>query len=123
MEKYESNIKKNFRIPDDYFNQMEREVLAKTVGQKKHRTISFQHVRPWMKIAASILMISIVGFGVVQFNSSTTIDTQQLANEDIMTNMDEELFTAMLFEEEAPVADETLTDLADFLIELEEFDF
>ena len=122
MEHNDSNIKRNFSIPDNYFEQLEQEILTKTVNQKRRHTFPLMALRPWMKIAASIILLSVIGFGVTQYNSIDETSQTITSAEDAL-NINDELFTALLLDEDIPTEDETLSDLADFLIELDEFEF
>jgi len=120
MKNSEENIKKNFRVPTDYFQKLEEEVISKTVEASPIQAKTRRLWQPWMTIAASIVLLAVVSFGWMQFGNSNTFADHVTAETDYLAGVEDELFAALLSEE--TTKDATLIDLANFLTELEEFE-
>ncbi len=115
--KPEQHIDKNkFSIPDGYFDEMESAVLSKTV-EATHTSRS--HLgRYWMQIAAGLIGLAAVVFLWKSASHNPILTTSNsepaLYLADIETELFQELFSTTSDRE-------TLDELADFIIELEEF--
>ncbi len=120
MKNSEEHIKKNFSIPSNYFEKLEDEVISKTVEAKSTQAKTRRMWKPWMSIAASITLLAVVSFGWFRLGNSNTFADHVATETDYLAGVEDELFTALLSEEETE--DATLSELADFLTELEEFE-
>ena len=112
------NIQKNYRIPEDYFDRLEEKILSKTIDQKPAKLRRLTLIRPWMSMAAAMVILCCLGaYWVWNHNQSSVKSTDQ-TEENILEGMEEELFAALFVETDEE--HNALADLADFLIELEE---
>lgn len=63
--------KKNpFRVPDSYFDEVRRQIMAKTVErQKSPRHTVYRSLRPFLAVAASLALLITIGYFSTRFNS------------------------------------------------------
>ena len=117
MNNQEEKIKKNYRVPSGYFDEMEQTILSNTVNKKPERTPRVAFFRPWMSIAAGFVLL--IGAGVVWKMYQTEGHVANVDQTEIgpLDELDDELFAALILDEEE---DNALEELADFLIELED---
>ncbi|MDO5654562.1 MAG: hypothetical protein Q4G27_00310 [Flavobacteriaceae bacterium] len=62
------DLSNKFKIPQDYFDQMESEILAKTgISTQSTKIIPF-YSKPIFQAAASLLIVLMTGLGIWQLN-------------------------------------------------------
>ncbi len=73
MEEFkEISQKSPFRVPDNYFREVNRKIIASTAGynsQVKERSI-YRRLRPYLAIAASIAILILLSYTVINVVSS-----------------------------------------------------
>ena len=120
--KNKQQIDKNkFKVPTSYFDDLEQTIYNKTIDAPRQRTSIIQFVKPWMGVAASVVMLALatfLWFSKPESNQMTASadGTEQLAYAELDDMLYDELFA------EADDDHETLNDLADFLLELEDME-
>ena len=104
MEKYnleEQNIKSGFKVPEDYFSNLESRIMAQISDEKEIKTIPlFKRNKTWFSIAASLILIASVGIWVYN-----PLETVAIPNESIETylasqNLNEFYLSDMLTDED-----------------------
>jgi len=73
MEKQSKILQDNpFKVPENYFKEVSRKIMTATSGfSPEAKKISFyRKQRPYMAIAASLALLLIIGYAVVQFGNS-----------------------------------------------------
>ena len=108
----------NYKVPENYFEDLEKNILSKTVEASSGATI-VKLMKPWLAVAASIALIAVIFFGWHDLSPQGTVATNTTDQNDYLAEVEDELFTAL--DIEGSDDDETLSDLADFLVELEDF--
>ncbi len=114
------NIDKNkFKIPENYFAELEANVISKTINTPSENRSRLRILRPYFAVAASICLLGLIWFLLakpipVNYTAEAKSEpTEQLAE------LDAALYESLLTIGDS--GDETLEAIADFLIELEDF--
>ena len=109
----------NYKIPENYFENLEKDVLNKTVEASSGASI-VKLMRPWMAVAASVALLAVIFFGWHDISLEGSVAEYENGQNDYLAEVEDELFTAL--DIEGLDDDETLSDLADFLVELQDFE-
>ena len=81
MENKENNIKKNFSVPQNYFDKLEQQILSKTTDAPESTLQQKNLIRPWMAIAASLLILFGVAAAWMWNSASNPMDLCRQANQ------------------------------------------
>lgn len=113
------NIEKYYRVPEGYFSTVEDEILQKTVNSPRSNLSPFRRLRPWMSIAAGVVLLILSSIFYLSDKHDQDRDLAQ-TEEQTLVDVEDQLFAALIIESEEE--EQTLRELAEFLTDLESLD-
>ena len=118
-----NNIKKNYRTPDNYFDSLEESILSRTVNAPKENKTVFKLGNKWMSWAAGFVIICGLALTGLWISQDTKLTADTASETDYLVGMEDDLFSMLIIEKmpQESAEEETLADMADFLIELEQY--
>lgn len=133
MEKQGKILQDNpFKVPESYFDEISRKIVSATSGfsSEVKKVSLYRKLRPYMAIAASLALLVIIGYAIIQFSNSdkqiaSLSDINLEAFTEIWINdidiikLEEDAASLVLFEEGSGVDKK---EIIDYLL-LESIDF